>query len=177
LAPHKNLGGLEKFLRQPKNRRRQRWAPAKLLAAAADDVSRGKQLPLPPPIDSCRRRRSTAIAAAAALVSPAAGGAGLPSRHSRSALSAITALVSPATGGAGLPSLSLMSRTVDSPCCHCLLILGLVNSPCCYLSLMNSLRCFLERRTALAVFSYFVNSPYCCCRCSGCYQLRSTPKL
>jgi hypothetical protein len=41
----------------------------------------------------------------------------------------------------------LVSCTVDSPCCHCLLVLGLVNSPCCYLSP--------------------VNSPTCRCRCSG----------
>ncbi len=98
----------------------------KLLAAAAADVPRGKQLPLPPPIDSyrrCRRRRSPLE---------------VDSFRCR-----------------------LMSRTVDSPCCHCLLVLVLVNSFCSYLGLVNSLRCYLGLVNSLRCYLGLMDS-FCC---------------
>ena len=91
---------------------------------------------MPPTVAGHRRRSPSAVAFCGRLL-----------RSTASAVAAVRQLLLSAdVSRSGQPLLPLsVSRTVDSPCCHCLLVLVLVNSPCCYLSLVNSLRCFLER--------------------------------
>jgi hypothetical protein len=91
---------------------------------------------MPPTVAGHRRRSPSVVAFCGRLL-----------RSTASAVAAVRQLLLSAdVSRSGQPLLPLsVSRTVDSPCCHCLLVLVLVNSPCCYLSLVNSLRCFLER--------------------------------
>jgi hypothetical protein len=69
----------------------------------------------------------------------------------------------------------LVSRTVDSPCCHCLLVLFLMNSFRCH-----SQWCLVEfslgcrRQNSRTMISRDVDRSCCHCRWSGSYWLRPT---
>jgi hypothetical protein len=119
------------------------------LLAHSTAAGRRRRSRTPPPVAGRRRRLSNA--ADGRRTPPPVAFCGRLLR-SPSAVDSLrrrrcsTALLSADVPRSGQPLLPLsVSRTVDSPCCHCLLVLVLVNSPCCYLSLVNSLRCFLER--------------------------------
>jgi hypothetical protein len=104
----------------------------------------------PPPVAAAgRRRRSPGSAAIHRAPPPVTGlrrrstdaAAGRLMRSTASAVAAGRQLsLSSDVPRSGQPLLPpSVSHTVDSPCCHCLLVL--VNSPCCYLSPVNSPCC------------------------------------
>jgi hypothetical protein len=110
----------------------------------------------PPLVTGCHRRSPDAAARRRHRSPDAATGRhhqspdAAASHLMRSTASAVTAgrqlSLSADVSRSGQPLLPpSVSHTVDSPCCHCLLVLVLANSPCCFLSLMKSLRCFLEQ--------------------------------
>jgi hypothetical protein len=105
----------------------------------------GRHRRSPPPVAGPRHRLPDA--AAGCRTPPPVAAAG---RLMQSTASAVAAgrqlLLSADVSRSGQPLVPpLVSRTVDSPCCHCLLVLVLMDSFRCLLGLMNSLRCFLER--------------------------------
>ena len=115
------------------------------LLAHSTAAGRRRRSRTPPPVAGRRRRLSNA--ADGRRTPPPVAFCGRLLRSTAYAVAAVRQLLLSAdVPRSGQPLLPLsVSRTVDSPCCHCLLVLVLVNSPCCYLSLVNSLRCFLER--------------------------------